>query len=278
MKFKKFLSMVACAAMCLCLAACSNATTSSTDSGSDNTDWAYIQNKGEMIVGITLYEPMNYYDENDVLTGFETEFTTAVCEKLGVTPKFQVIEWTQKESELKSKTIDVIWNGLTVDEERKQNMAFSTSYIKNRQVLVIKKDNAEKFTDTASLAGANVTAESSSAGEKAIQSDENLSKAKFVGVSAQKDTLIEVKSGTSDAAVIDYVMATASIGEGTDFDDLMILEGVELAAEEYAVGVRLEDKEFLSKINGAIDELVQDGSLKKLAEKYGLADVYAFDN
>lgn len=263
-------------------AAESNADSSAADStdstASEGGDWQYIADKGNFVAGITLFEPMNYYDENGELTGFETEFTKAVCEKLGVEAKFQEIEWDKKEIELNAKTIDAIWNGLTVTEERKENMGFSKSYVRNKQVVVIKADNKDKYTDEASMAGASCAAESGSAGQTAIETSPVLSQNEFVGASAQKDVLLEVKAGTVELGVLDYVMAKASIGEGTDYSDLMIVEGVELAPEEYAIGMRKGDTETIEKINGAIDELVADGTLKALAEKYGLADVYAFDN
>ena len=263
-------------------AAESNADISAADStdstASEGGDWQYIADKGNFVAGITLFEPMNYYDENGELTGFETEFTKAVCEKLGVEAKFQEIEWDKKEIELNAKTIDAIWNGLTVTEERKENMGFSKSYVRNKQVVVIKADNKDKYTDEASMAGASCAAESGSAGQTAIETSPVLSQNEFVGASAQKDVLLEVKAGTVELGVLDYVMAKASIGEGTDYSDLMIVEGVELAPEEYAIGMRKGDTETIEKVNGAIDELVADGTLKALAEKYGLADVYAFDN
>lgn len=263
-------------------AAESNADSSAADStdstASEGGDWQYIADKGNFVAGITLLEPMNYYDENGELTGFETEFTKAVCEKLGVEAKFQEIEWDKKEIELNAKTIDAIWNGLTVTEERKENMGFSKSYVRNKQVVVIKADNKDKYTDEASMAGASCAAESGSAGQTAIETSSVLSQNEFVGASAQKDVLLEVKAGTVELGVLDYVMAKASIGEGTDYSDLMIVEGVELAPEEYAIGMRKGDTETIEKVNGAIDELVADGTLKALAEKYGLADVYAFDN
>lgn len=263
-------------------AAESNADSSAADStdstASEGGDWQYIADKGNFVAGITLFEPMNYYDENGELTGFETEFTKAVCEKLGVEAKFQEIEWDKKEIELNAKTIDAIWNGLTVTEERKENMGFSKSYVRNKQVVVIKADNKDKYTDEASMAGASCAAESGSAGQTAIETSSVLSQNEFVGASAQKDVLLEVKAGTVELGVLDYVMAKASIGEGTDYSDLMIVEGVELAPEEYAIGMRKADTETIEKVNGAIDELVADGTLKALAEKYGLADVYAFDN
>lgn len=259
--------------------AASDADSSAADStASEGGDWAYIADKGTFVVGITLFEPMNYYDENGELTGFETEFTKAVCEKMGVEPVFQEIEWEQKELELNSKNIDAIWNGLTVTEDRKENMAFSKSYVRNKQVVVINSKNADKYTDIASMAGASCAAESGSAGESAIQADSVLSQNEYIPTSAQKDVLLELKSGTIEVGVIDYVMAIASVGEGTDYSDLMIVDGIELAPEEYAVGLRKGDTETVEKVNSAIDELVADGTLKELAEKYGLGGVYAFDN
>ena len=294
MKIKRIAALLLAGIMSVGLCSCASSNTSSasesssaaesnadgsaadsTDStASEGGDWQYIADKGNFVAGITLFEPMNYYDENGELTGFETEFTKAVCEKLGVEAKFQEIEWDKKEIELNAKTIDAIWNGLTVTEERKENMGFSKSYVRNKQVVVIKADNKDKYTDEASMAGASCAAESGSA----IETSSVLSQNEFVGASAQKDVLLEVKAGTVELGVLDYVMAKASIGEGTDYSDLMIVEGVELAPEEYAIGMRKGDTETIEKVNGAIDELVADGTLKALAEKYGLADVYAFDN
>ena len=174
-------------------------------------DWAYIQGKGEMIIGITLFDPMNYY-EGDKLIGFDTEYAEAVCANLGVTPKFVEINWDTKEVELEAKSIDCIWNGLTVTDERKANMQFTDAYIENKQVIVIKAANADKYADTASLSGANLVAEISSAGEGAIAEEANLSKATYTAVAKQTDALLEVKSGTADAAVIDYVMAKSMVG------------------------------------------------------------------
>lgn len=298
MKIKRIAALLLAGIMSVGLCSCASSNTSSasesssaaesnadgsaadsTDStASEGGDWQYIADKGNFVAGITLFEPMNYYDENGELTGFETEFTKAVCEKLGVEAKFQEIEWDKKEIELNAKTIDAIWNGLTVTEERKENMGFSKSYVRNKQVVVIKADNKDKYTDEASMAGASCAAESGSAGQTAIETSSVLSQNEFVGASAQKDVLLEVKAGTVELGVLDYVMAKASIGEGTDYSDLMIVEGVELAPEEYAIGMRKGDTETIEKVNGAIDELVADGTLKALAEKYGMADVYAFDN
>ena len=104
-----------------------------------DSDWEYIKGKGEIIIGMTIFEPMNYYDDNNKLIGFETEFATAVCEILGVKAKFQEIDWNAKETELKAKNIDCIWNGMTITEERAENMSISIPYMDNKQVMVVKK-------------------------------------------------------------------------------------------------------------------------------------------
>lgn len=273
---KRLIALLMGAALCMGLCGCSTTKENSgANDGNSDADWAYIQNKGEMVVGITYYEPMNYFDENGELVGFETEFTKAVCKKLGVTPVFQEIEWEKKEIELQSKSIDVIWNGLTVTEDRKENMAFSTTYLNNRQVVIVKTENAGKYSDTASMAGTSIAFESGSAGEDAAMADETLAACNLIGCSAQKDALLEVKAGTADFGILDYTLAKASTGEGTDYSDLQILDSVELASEQYAVGVRLEDTETLAKINAAIDELAKDGTLLDIAVKYGVDDIYA---
>ena len=176
-------------------------------------DLAYIKGKGSIKIGITIFAPMNYYEEgSSKLIGFDTEFAEAVCAKLGVTPEFVEINWDTKEIELAAKNIDCIWNGLTVTEDRRENMEFTYSYIKNKQVVVIRKADEKKFTTVESLAGAKLCAEIGSAGEEAIMNDPKLSSAPYTAMAKQTDTLMEVKAGTSDAAVLDYTAAKALVG------------------------------------------------------------------
>lgn len=194
----------------------SNQISAGPSAASDRTepgDLAYITNKGSIRIGITIYEPMNYYDESGDLTGFDTEFAMALCEKLGVTPEFIEINWDTKEVELAAGNIDCIWNGLTVTEERRQNMEFTDSYIKNKQVVVIRKADKEKYKTIESLADARICAEMGSSGETAIQDDAILAGADYTAMAKQTDTLMEVKAGTSDAAVLDYTAAKALVGE-----------------------------------------------------------------
>ncbi len=258
---------IAALAMAMLMAACLFAGCAKK---ADEDDLSYVKDKGTLVIGITEYAPMNYYDDNDKLIGFDTEFAEAVCEKLGVTPEFTIIDWNTKEVELKAKNIDCIWNGFTIRDDLKENIDFSEPYCKNMQVVVIKAENAGKYTDLASLAGANIVAEAGSSGESAVAESEELKDCNYVGVSKMADALLEVKAGTADAAVVDYVMAKAMVGEGTDYSELQIVDGIELAYEEYGIGFR-KGSTLVAAVDSAVDELVADGSLKAIADKYGLA-------
>ena len=235
--------MFVAGAMALSLAACGGAASTSTAasasgsaagsaaSASADSDLAYIQGKGKMVIGYTVYAPMNYTDDEGNFTGFDTELATAVCEKLGVEPEFVEINWDTKVVELDAKSIDCIWNGLTLTDEIKENAATTKPYAKNAQVVVV-KDGTE-YTSTADLVGKTVVAEAGSAGELAIADDASLSQADYISKSVQTDCLMEVAAGTADAAVLDLTLANAMIGEGTDYADLKIVD--ELNAEEYGV-------------------------------------------
>ena len=277
MRMKRFLSMFVAGAMALSLAACGGAASTSTAasasgsaagsaaSASADSDLAYIQGKGKMVIGYTVYAPMNYTDDEGNFTGFDTELATAVCEKLGVEPEFVEINWDTKVVELDAKSIDCIWNGMTLTEDIMANTATTKAYAKNAQVVVVKDGTA--YTSTADLAGKTVVAEAGSAGEAAIQGDENLAKADYVSKSVQTDCLMEVAAGTADAAVLDLTLANAMIGEGTDYAGLKIVD--ELNAEEYGVAFR-KGSDAAAAVDAAFDALKADGTMQALAEKYEL--------
>lgn len=275
---KKFISLALAAGMAVSLAACGGSASSapaasseaasadaSTTEAAADSDLAYIQGKGKMTIGYTVYEPMNYTDADGNFTGFDTELATAVCEKLGVEPDFVEINWDTKIVELDAKSIDCIWNGMTLTDDIQANAACTKPYAKNAQVVVMKAD--ADYSSTADLVGKTVVAEAGSAGETAIQEDENLSQADYVSKSVQTDCLMEVAAGTADAAVLDLTLATAMIGEGTDYANLAIKD--ELNAEEYGVAFR-KGSDAAEAVNQAFDELKADGTMQKLADKYSL--------
>lgn len=251
----------------------SEASKDNSSSQSATGDWSYIADKGDLVIGITYFEPMNYKDENGELTGFETEFAQSVCEKLGVKANFQKIDWDSKEVELNAKTIDCIWNGLTITDERQENMGISTPYMENKQVMVTKAENADKFTTAEAVKGATVVAEKKSAGEDVAKGDEFFKEANYVSVDSQAKALLEVKSGTADIAIIDYVMSIGTISDGTDYADLKVVEGKDFAKEQYGIAVRKGDAETLQKINDAVQAVADDGKLEEIAKKYSLQDL-----
>ena len=276
---KRLVSAFLAGAMALSLAACGGAASTSTvasfaASGSAAasaaetaaSDLDYIKEKGKMVIGYTVYEPMNYTDADGNFTGFDTELATAVCEKLGVEPEFVEINWDTKVVELDAKSIDCIWNGMTLTDDIMANTATTKAYAKNAQVVVVK--DGTDYSSTADLVGKTVVAEAGSAGEAAIEGDENLAQADYVSKSVQTDCLMEVAAGTADAAVLDLTLANAMIGEGTDYASLKIVD--ELNAEEYGVAFR-KDSDAAAAVDAVFDELKADGTMQALADKYDLA-------
>lgn len=275
---KKLISLLLAAGMAVSLAACggtaatsesaaaeSTADAASTAEAAADSDLAYIKEKGKMTIGYTVYAPMNYTDENGEFVGFDTELATAVCEQLGVKPEFVEINWDTKIVELDAKSIDCIWNGMTLTDDILANTACTEAYAKNAQVVVMKAGSG--YTSTADLVGKTVVAEAGSAGETTIQEDENLAQADYISKGVQTDCLMEVAAGTADAAVLDLTLASAMIGEGTDYADLEIVD--ELNAEEYGVAFR-QGSDAAAAVNDAFAALKADGTMQALADKYGL--------
>ena len=276
---KRLVSAFLAGAMALSLAACGGAASTSTAasasasaagstaaSAAAASDLDSIKGNGKMVIGYTVYEPLNYTDADGNFTGFDTELATAVCEKLGVEPEFVEINWDTKVVELDAKSIDCIWNGMTLTDDIMANTATTQAYAKNAQVVVVKEGTA--YTSTADLVGKTVVAEAGSAGEAAIEGDENLAQADYVSKSVQTDCLMEVAAGTADAAVLDLTLANAMIGEGTDYANLKIVD--ELNAEEYGVAFR-KGSDAAAAVDAAFDELKADGTMQALADKYDLA-------
>jgi len=246
----------------------------------EESDWDYISGKGKMVVGMTLFAPMNYY-EGDEFVGFDTELTKAVGEKLGVEIEFVEINWDSKEIELNSKNIDCIWNGMCITPERKENMSMTNAYLYNTQAIVAKTD---KMADLlANVEGVNVVAEQGSTGEGkllgTIEDDETVevsakeffSKSNYTAVDSMAKALMEVKSGTADIALVDSVCALAMVGEGTDYADMSVNLDNNFGLQEYGIAFR-KGSDVTEKVNEIIVELTKDGTVAEIAGRYGLTD------
>lgn len=285
MRKKRLAASLLALSVCFSLAACSGGssnspapesqapeTTAPASSASDESDLAYIQDKGTLVVGITDFAPMDYKEAgSDEWIGFDADMAKAFAESLGVEVEFTEITWDYKVMELESKSIDVVWNGMTLNDEVMAAMGTSVPYCTNYQVLVYPADKADDFEGLTSLEGLNVAVESGSAGEDAAEA----LGATTVPVQSQANTLMEVSAGTSDAAVIDVLMAAATTGEGTSYADLVyslnLNDAQGLASEEYGVGFR-KGSDMVDAFNEFWASAVADGTVQETAATYGLQD------
>lgn len=251
---------------------CGEATdTASPDTASPDvvaSDFATVKENGKLVIGYTVYAPMNYTDDKGEFVGFDTEYAKLVCEELGVKAEFVEINWETKEVDLNAKKIDCIWNGFTITEDREKELDFTTPYLRNKQVVVIRKADADKYKDVKSLASASLTAEKGSAGETAIKDNADLKGAAYVESDLQTSALMAVKAMTADACVVDYTVATSMAGQG-DYADLMMIDSLVLIDEQYGIGFRT-GSDITAKVNEITQKFISDGTLEALAKKYEL--------
>lgn len=268
---KKNLAMAAAMMMTLSLIGCGNTKTDETteavasteETASEESDLTYVLNKGTLVVGITDFAPMDYKDENGEWIGFDADMAKAYAEYLGVDVEFVEIDWDNKIMELDGKTIDCVWNGMTLTNEVTSAMECSNAYCNNAQVVIVPADVADNYQNEASLTNLNFAVEAGSAGEEQASA----LGLNYTPVKAQSDALMEVAAGTSDAAIIDSLMAAAMVGEGTGYADLTYTVG--LNKEEYGVGFR-KGSDLAASLNDFFAESYADGSMMTCAETYGV--------
>ncbi|MCR5304027.1 MAG: transporter substrate-binding domain-containing protein [Lachnospiraceae bacterium] len=274
---KRLIAAILSSVMVFSLAACGSSTSgsaspdnasqdnASSGSASSESDLSYIKEKGTLMIGITDFAPMDYKDDSGNWIGFDADTAVKIAESLGVEAQFVEIDWDNKILELNNKSIDVVWNGMTLTDEVKNSMECTNPYMNNAQVVVVPAADADKYTDAASLSGLSFAVEAGSAGEAAAGENGF----DYTAVSAQSDAVMEVSAGTSGACIIDLLMAGAMVGEGTSYADLT--HTVELTSEEYVIGCR-KGSDLASYINDQLKKMYGDGSLVTIAETYGVQE------
>ncbi len=281
---KKIIAAALAALMAVSLAACGSSAsgTSSKDTSANGTSEAsskdsgsgdvnYIKGKGKLVVGITDFAPMDYKDDNGDWIGFDADLAKKVGKDLGVDVEFTEIDWDNKILELNNKSVDVVWNGMTLTDEVKSSMACTNPYLANAQTVVLPKNKLSELDDSkdaiSQLKDLNLqlAVESGSAGE-AVAKDNKLN---YTALQSQADALMEVNAGTSEGAIIDLLMAGAMIGQGTDYPNLG--HALRLSEEQYVVGCR-KGSDLCDYINEEFAKFEQDGSLEEIAKKYGVQD------
>ena len=256
---KKLVALVLVAVMGLSMVGCGK-----KDSSNDSkSDLEYVKEKGTFVVGVTDFAPMDYKDDSGNWIGFDADMASAFAESIGVKAEFVEIDWDNKIMELDGKTIDCVWNGMTLSDEVKTGMSCSNAYCNNAQVVILPKDKADQYPDLKSLSDLRFAVEAGSAGEKAAKED-NLN---YTSLKAQADTLMEVAAGSSDAAIIASLMAGAMVGDGTSYSYLTYT--LKLTTEEYGVGFR-KGSDLTDALNDFFVKSYADGSLMKCANTYGV--------
>ncbi|MEE8886330.1 MAG: transporter substrate-binding domain-containing protein [Eubacteriales bacterium] len=280
---KKILSVILAASMAAVMAGCGSSSSTSSSSASSaasesatasvsaessgESDIEYIKEKGTLTVGITDFAPMDYQEDgSDEWIGFDADLAKKVAEDLGVDVEFVEIDWDNKILELDNKSVDVIWNGMTLTDEVTSSMSCTNPYLRNAQVVVLPSDEADQYTDVESLKDLNIAVESGSAGEQAAK-DNDLN---YTAMTSQADALMEVSAGTSDGAIIDLLMAGAMVGEGTSYENLTTTS-IELSEEEYGIGCR-KGSDLTDYINDEMSKFYEDGTIQEIAETYGVQD------
>ena len=227
------------------------------------TDMEYVKAKGTLVVGITDFKPMDYKNEKGEWIGFDADLAKAFAESLGVKVEFQEIEWNNKILELDGKNIDCVWNGMTLTDEVKSSMQCSAAYCNNAQIVVVPVVKATEYSNIDAIKNLNFAVEHGSAGnEQATRYG-----FKTTEVQDQATALMEVASGTADAAIIDSLMAAAMVGKGTGYEALTYT--VPLNSEEYGVGFR-KGSDLAYALNAFFETGYADGSIQKVALKYGI--------
>ena len=273
---KKILSMILALTMIFALCACGQsaapavteapaAADTAAPAEAADSDLAYVQGKGTLIVGITDFEPMDYKNDAGEWIGFDADMAKAFAQSLGVEAEFIEIDWDNKILELNNKSIDCVWNGMTLTPEVLNSMGCSEAYCNNAQVVVVKADVADQYQTVESLSDLAFAVEAGSAGEEAVKA----LGIEPTAVQTQASALMEVKAGTADACVIDLLMAGAMIGEGTSYPDLTYT--VELTSEEYGVGFRT-GSDLAAALNDFFKASYADGSMLDIAKTYGVQE------
>lgn len=240
-------------------------------SASEKDQWSSIEKKKEIVIGLDdTFVPMGFRDTSDEIVGFDIDLAKAVFAEYGIEPKFQPIDWSMKESELKNGTIDLIWNGYTVTKEREKNVAFSMPYMKNKQELVVLTDTGIKATDD--MKEKVLGAQNESSGLTALEKKPEvltdiIADGEPVLFDTFNDAFMDLKAKRIDGLVIDNVYANYYIAQQKNSKDYRVIQ-TPFDEEDFAVGIRKSDKELKNKIDAAFKKLKKEGIMKEISIKW----------
>lgn len=227
--------------------------------------------KKKIVVGLDdNFPPMGFRDDKNNIVGFDVDMAKEASKRLGAEIEFKPIDWNSKEVELNSKRVDVLWNGLTITEKRKENIAFTKPYMENRQIIVVNANSPIK--GKADLAGKVIGVQEGSSSVDAVEKEEATLKS-FKDLKKYSDNvaaLMDLKNGRLDAVVVDEIVGRYYISKKPG--EYVILAD-NFGSEEYGVGLRKDDKELLNKLQKALDDMKKDGTSAKISKQWFGEDI-----
>lgn len=245
----------------------SNNAAAPSEQASNSEKAAESEVKTELILGLDdTFAPMGFRNEKGEIVGFDIDLANEIASRIGVTLKFQPIDWSMKETELNAGNIDFIWNGYSITEERKEKVAFSKPYLENSQIIVTLADSP--VNSKVDLAGLSVAVQAESSALDAINAEPEFVKSvkELVEFSTNNEAFNDLEAGRSAALVVDEVLARYYMNQKGEEKYKVLKEN--FGSEQYGVGLRKDDTELLEKLDAALDEMKSDGIYDKIYSKW----------
>lgn len=283
------MAALAAAAMAMTFAACGNTSEQTapedtaapaegaetvSESTAEGTDLSLqkVKDNGKLILGLdATFEPMGYTNENDEIVGFDIDVAEEVCARMGVELVKQPIDWDTKEQDLAVGRIDCIWNGMSVNPSRAEQMNLSAPYMKNAMVFVVPASS--EVASMGDLTGKNIAVQNGSSAQEILEASELCTSETPVNVTAMAtnvEALQQLELGLVDAVFLDSVVANYQItSAGKDYK--VLPDGLE--EEEYAIGFRKEDQALRDEVQRILCEMKADGKLGEISTKWFGSDI-----
>ena len=246
------------------------------DAAAEDTSWAYVEDKGELIVGLDdTFAPMGFRDEDGKLVGFDIDLATAVAKELGVKVKFQPINWDSKAMELESKNIDCIWNGMSITDEVKEKMTLSNKYL-NNQIIIMALDKKVKVEKAEDLANYKIATQVDSSGLKVLTENEAYESYKdnITEYKTYDQAIMDMQTGRMDCVVVDQVLGEY---KNSKMKEKMQVCDFNFGGDFYAVGFRKGEEALAAKINDAIKATIDSGEAEKISKKWFGKNIVIFE-
>lgn len=279
---KKFLSIALASSMLFAMAGCGGTAAETTETTAEPTTEAAEEgsvataempelSQDTIVVGLDdEFPPMGFRDENNEIVGFDIDLAKAVGEKLGVEVQFQPIDWNAKEIELESGKVDVLWNGLTITDERQESMDFTEPYLMNKQIIVVKNDS--DIQSKADLDSKVVGIQDGSSAVDAVNADELASAIELSTYDTNILALADLDIGRVDAVVADEVVLRYYLANNEN--DFRVIEDGDFGDEVYGIAVKKGNTELKDALQAALDAMDADGTAAEISTKWFNEDIY----